>query len=195
MPDPVRMFVAAYRSSPVLRICHWGFPLACLTSRAKPWFPEERCLLWNILFCQERRGLQGHRSLGYWLLLPAWDYTCPFFHSRACVFLRTKSFLSSGQGCFWLINAGAGEGTRALEEDGEWQMLCHKRTLDGACINNWDVPWNLSQGQIYSCTASCHPLCFLILSCSLCWQDSEFCFHFLISCIPLAHVLLSVTQN
>lgn len=160
----------------------------CLTSRASSWFPEEPCLLWNILSCQERRGLQGH--LGCWLLLSA-----SFFRAGTCVFLRTQSFFSSGQDCFWLINAGAGEGTRAPEEDGEWQMLCHRRTLDGASINNWDVPWNLSQGQIYPCTPSSHPFCFLILSCSLCWQDSEFCFHFLISCIPLAHVLLSVTQN
>lgn len=100
-----------------------------------------------------------------WLLVTAASL---LFQSRACVFLRTQSFLSSGQGCFWLINAGAGEETRAPEEDGEWQMLCHRRTLDGASINNWDVPWNLSQGQIYPCTPSSHPFCFLILSCSLC---------------------------
>lgn len=70
-------------------------------------------------------------------------------------------------------------------EDVEWQMLCYRRTLDGACINIGTFHEISPMGR-HSCTPSSHPLCFLILSCSLCCQDSEFCFHFLISYTPLA---------
>lgn len=66
-------------------------------------------------------------SLGLHLLL---------FQSRCnqCVSLRTKSFLSSGQGCFWL-SRGGNKGSvlfMCVEADVGWQMLCRRRALDGA---------------------------------------------------------------
>lgn len=153
----------------MLSICCWGFLLACLTSKARPWVPGGAMPAAEHFVLSGVEGAAGAQAP--WLLVTAASLGLHLllFQSRGMCLPENQVFPELWS---WLLSAehGKEQGLHSL-------YLCRGRCrvadavsqedFDGACTNVGTFH-EISPRDRHPCTPSSHPLCFLILSCSLC---------------------------